>query len=230
MQKRRTRVYCSGPLFCPEEMAGMTAIADVLEQAGYDTFLPHRDGLEPYVLKAAGDPLLGNAAFRGLHRVAGKAIFALDIYQILEGCDRLVMNMNGRVPDEGAVVEAAVAFTAGKPLVLYKNDHRTKIGGNDNAMLSGLSYTFRTVTHLSRIPAELEETARRLEATGPSPYQGENVPSHMRKVVDLGRRIWTCLSAVQTHRTRPGDAHLDRLKQVVTLCEAAPEIRNASWL
>ncbi len=229
-KQKRTRVYCSGPLFCPEEIAGMTAIADVLEEAGYDTFLPHRDGLEPFVMKAVNDPRLTNKAFRSLNRIVGKAIFALDIFQILEGCDWLVLNMNGRVPDEGGVVETAVAFAAGKPLVIYKNDHRTKFNGNDNSMLSGLSYTFSTVNHVTRIPGELEKVARKLEASGPSPYRGENVPRPMRKVIDLGRNIWTCMQAVHLFQSKGGDAYLDKLKEVVKVCEAAPEIRDASWL
>ncbi|OTP76147.1 Nucleoside 2-deoxyribosyltransferase [Caballeronia sordidicola] len=40
------RVYCAGPLFNARERAEMDSIASVLEQAGFSTFLPHRDGLE----------------------------------------------------------------------------------------------------------------------------------------------------------------------------------------
>lgn len=227
-RKQPTRVYCSGPLFTPEEIAGMTAISDVLEEAGYETFLPHRDGLEPYVLKAAADPRLAQRTLKRMNRVVAKAIFALDIYQILEGCDRLIMNLNGRVPDEGAAVEAAVAFAAGKPLVLYKNDHRAPFYGQDNAMLTGLSCGPATVRHLTRIPAELERAARRLERAGPSPYRGENVPAHVRGVVALGRRIWSCMRAVHRVHAPGEDPAVRRLKQVVRLCEAAPEIRNGS--
>ena len=61
----------------------MTAIADVLEEAGYDTFLPHRDGLEPFVMKAVNDPRLTNKAFRSLNRIVGKAIFD----QLTQGSD-----------------------------------------------------------------------------------------------------------------------------------------------
>ncbi len=229
-ENQKERVYCSGPLFCPEEIAGMTAIADILEEAGYETFLPHRDGLEPFVMKSVNDPRLTNKAFRHLNRIVGKAIFALDIYQILEGCDWLVLNMNGRVPDEGGVVETAVAFAAGKPLVIYKNDHRTKFNGNDNSMLSGLSYTFTTVNHVSKIPTELAAVARRLEAHGPSPYRGENIPAPMRKVIALGRRIWKGMQAVHLLQGKSEDAYLDKLKEIVKLCEEAPEIRDASWI
>lgn len=36
--QRKLYVYCSGPLFCPEEIGGMSAIAAVLEEAGFGTF------------------------------------------------------------------------------------------------------------------------------------------------------------------------------------------------
>jgi nucleoside 2-deoxyribosyltransferase len=91
------RIYCSGPLFCPEEVAGMTAIAERLEKAGYATFLPHRDGLEAYLLKYVNDPRVNFIRVPPANRFLSRAAFALDIYQILERCDALVMNMNGRV-------------------------------------------------------------------------------------------------------------------------------------
>lgn len=104
------RIYCSGPLFCPEEIAGMTHIARTLESAGHETFLPHRDGVEAYVLGRAGGPLARLPGMDSILGAIGKAIFALDVYQIVVRCDALVFNMNGRVPDEGGVVETAIAF------------------------------------------------------------------------------------------------------------------------
>lgn len=47
--------------------------------------------------------------------------------------------MNGRVPDEGAVSEAAMAFAVGHPVVIYKNDARSLVGGKDNPLVAGLS-------------------------------------------------------------------------------------------
>ena len=140
--KQKKRVYCSGPLFCPEEIALMSAISDELENAGYETFLPHRDGLEPYIMKTINNPHVTNKKFRHINNFISKAIFAMDLYQVVYGCDYLVFNMNGRVPDEGGVVETAVAFASGKPLVIYKNDYISKFNGNDNSMLTGLSFTF----------------------------------------------------------------------------------------
>lgn len=79
------RVYCSGPLFCPEEVGGMTAIAQRLEAAGMNTFLPHRDGLEPYVFG-----LLDAPDIPSLRAWIDHAVFALDVYQLVEACDVLV--------------------------------------------------------------------------------------------------------------------------------------------
>ena len=229
---RNTRklVYCSGPLFCPEEVAGMTALAEVLEDAGYDTFLPHRDGLEPYVLKAVNDPRVTNKSFRHISKFVNKAIFALDIFQIVERCDYLVLNMNGRVPDEGGVVETAIAFAAGKPLVLYKNDHRTTFNGNDNSMITGLSYTFSNVNNLEKIPEEISKVASKVEAAGASPYRGENIPPNMRKVVDFGRNIWKFMHVIHFFDLKKEEEYLDRLKQVVKMCESAPVLQDAGWV
>ena len=41
-----TRVYCAGPLFNRAERDEMTDIADVLCEAGYTVYLPHRDGMD----------------------------------------------------------------------------------------------------------------------------------------------------------------------------------------
>ena len=116
-------VYCSGALFCPEEVQAMEEIASTLEGAGYSTYLPHLDGVEAFVLNAVNDPLANLLIFRPITRFVSRATFALDIFQILD-CDYFVFNMNGRVPDEGGVVETGVAFAAGKPVVIYRNDAR----------------------------------------------------------------------------------------------------------
>ena len=134
----------------------MTSIARVLEDAGYETFLPHRDGIEAYVMGAADHPLLGGILGRTVSRQVSKAIFALDVYQVVEGCDALVLNMNGRVPDEGAVSETAIAFAVGKPRVIYKQDERSLVAGADNSMLLGLSPTFSTVSDVEELPSALE--------------------------------------------------------------------------
>ncbi len=221
--RKGMRIYCSGPLFCPEEMAAMTAIADTLEEAGFDTFLPHRDGLEAHLLKYVNDPKANFIRIPPANRFLSRAAFALDIYEILERCDGLVMNMNGRVPDEGAVAETAVAFAAGKPLVIYKNDHRTLLNGNDNSMLIGLSRTFSTVERMDRIPVEVRRTLDEVEREGPAPYRGEAIPPNVREVLRLGEKVWRFLSRVHSFSTPEETEGIKHLKELVRLCETQPE-------
>ncbi|MGB4343332.1 MAG: nucleoside 2-deoxyribosyltransferase [Moraxellaceae bacterium] len=179
------RIYCSGPLFCPEEVGGMTAIANVLEGAGYKTFLPHRDGLEGYVMR------FGNisvpAVTTAIRTRIDQAIFALDVYELLERCDAVVCNLNGRVPDEGMIVEAALAYAAGKPLVLYKDDIRSPFGGHDNAMLTALSQG-RIINHLGELP---DAVTRGLagSARQPAPLSLE-----LQKAIAYGKRLSLTLS------------------------------------
>lgn len=147
------RIYCAGPLFNDPERHEMSQIADSLEQAGFETFLPHRDGLEfARLLPVLLD--LGLTQARA-DKVLQQAIFSLDVHQLLEGCDGVVVNLNGRVPDEGTVVEASLAWLSGKALVLYKNDGRTLLEGADNPMVTGLG-AFKTVSTCAEIPKALE--------------------------------------------------------------------------
>jgi len=160
-------VYCAGPLFNAAERAEMGSIAGTLEAAGYATFLPHRDGLEFARLKPELEKL--GASVEEAARILDRAIFSLDTYQLLRRCDVVVANLNGRVADEGTVVEASLAWHAGKPLVLFKADARSMLSGSDNPMLTGLG-DFSVIDQLSALPQAVEEAiardrARRVEET-----------------------------------------------------------------
>ena len=186
----------------------MEMLGETLEQAGFKTFLPHRDGflfgaLVPDLVKA-GYPL--DVA----QWMARQAIFALDIYQVLMGCDATVMNLNGRVPDEGAVVEGAIAWTAGKPVVLFKDDARSKIDGFDNPLVAGLG-GFRLVQHSEDLPRAM---ARALMEHPPGPLQMESLSMTTRQAVERGQRL------VDQYRT--GDS--GRLVQ--TIIELFDEFRS----
>ncbi|EOQ97560.1 nucleoside 2-deoxyribosyltransferase [Leptospira wolbachii serovar Codice str. CDC] len=136
------RIYCAGPMFNPSEINELATISKYLESIGYATFLPPRDGLEiaelfkeiPKARDIVPEEEQGWAKY-----YLKSAIFAIDVYNILERCDGVVLNLNGRVPDEGGIVEATLAFTAGKPVVFYKTDYRTKLFGEDNLMVTGLA-------------------------------------------------------------------------------------------
>ena len=185
---KKTRVYCSGPLFSPEERDVMESIAAVVEKAGHDTFLPHRDGLEQLALKLGKAPGAQSATLGKANTFLRRAIFALDIFQLVDRCDAVVFNMNGRVPDEGAVVESAITFALGRPLVIYKNDERTVFQGFDNPMVYELAPSGAHVSSIDKIPGALKDAIRR--SGGRDKDDEAKLPPHLASVVDLGREVW----------------------------------------
>jgi nucleoside 2-deoxyribosyltransferase len=188
------RIYCAGPLFNPSERAEMEMLAEVLELSGFKTFLPHRDGfvfgaIVPDIVRA-GYPL--DAA----QWMARQAIFALDVCQVLLSCDGTVVNLNGRVPDEGAVVEGAMAWTVGKAVVLFKDDARSKIDGLDNPLVAGLG-GFRLVHRSEDLPPAMTHALRE---HAPEPLRVDSLPATTRQTVERGQRLIEGYSAGDPRR------------------------------
>jgi len=148
MENRPYKIYCAGPLFNPKEREEMQEIASFLEKGRYKVFLPHRDGLEvalifPRLLEKGVEP-------QKAKEILNKAIFSLDVFQINDS-DGLILNLNGRVPDEGAMVEAGIAWACNKVVVIFRCDSRSLIEGICNPMILGLS-DFSYVTKYEEIP------------------------------------------------------------------------------
>jgi nucleoside 2-deoxyribosyltransferase len=188
------KIYCAGPLFTDKEREEMTEIATALEALGFMTFLPHRDGLE-------FRPLVRILQSRGVEQeratvLWNQAIFALDAFSVLVDSQALVLNMNGRVPDEGAVAEASMAWCAGRVVVGYKTDVRSLVLGHDNAMISGL-IDFQTVSS----PAQAAHRVREFLGASEAPAA---VPSN--KYLDLGAEISAALQ--EDHLEKVADAVL----------------------
>jgi nucleoside 2-deoxyribosyltransferase len=142
------KIYCAGPLFNAKEREEMAEIADALEKKGLNVFLPHRDGFEFANFYDAFIELGYTEA--EANEILNKTIFTLDVFQVLNS-NGLILNINGRVPDEGAMVEAGIAWNAGKKVVIYKNDSRTLLNGVDNPLLLGLG-NFQIVDDILKIP------------------------------------------------------------------------------
>lgn len=191
----------------------MNAIATVLEQAGFGTFLPHRDGLERFITGIVNTPLNNNLL--GARDAVNKAIFALDCYQIIKRCDCLVLNMNGRVPDEGAVAEAGIAFSVGKPVVLYKNDRRGVFKGADNSMITGLS-PIKPIRVIRRLPEAVIRLESRLRSA-----DRLRLPEHVEQIARTGERIWHALEFLPGASV-PGEEILGMIENILDICEQPP--------
>jgi len=161
-----------------------------LLEAGFDVYLPQHDGIEV-------GPLMASVNQANTQQVAPviyfirQIVFCMDMYQLLGPCKSLVFNMDGRVPDEGSVSETAAAFTAGKPIVIYKTTPITMLGGEDNPMLSGLSMNWQTVgfppTSMNDLPAALLAAGLAAQQAGFTPFQpGAQVAAVMK----VGGMVW----------------------------------------
>ena len=153
MSTKTPKIYCAGPLFNPKEREDMSNIAAVLEHANYSVFLPQRDGLE--LAKLLPVLLDKDVSKEKASVVLNNAIFSLDVFEVMDS-DGLILNMNGRVPDEGAMVEAGMAWAHEKPIVIFKNDDRSLIQGNCNPLVMGLA-EFESVDKYESIPIAFDE-------------------------------------------------------------------------
>ena len=189
------KVYVGGPLFTNKEKEELAEIDKVLRDAGYETFLPTRDGL--LCIEIAKTLQQEGCSREEAEELSLKLVTYLDIYQVCESCDATVISLHGRVPDEGAVSEAAMCFRSNKPLVFYKNDYRTLFEGKDNPLVTGLTNQ-RIVNKIEDIPAEL----KRLEGLQQSnfnkiieeakilftSYDSNN--KDLKKLAELGKKIF----------------------------------------
>jgi nucleoside 2-deoxyribosyltransferase len=183
--RRHRRVYCAGPLFNDAERREMERIGAALATAGYEPFVPHADSLEfsqvqPWLIGQGFDAVRAG-------QILHQAIFALDVYQVMVDCGSLVLNINGRVPDEGAVAEASIAWTLGKPIVIFKADARSKIAGRDNPLIVGQT-GFQTVDDIDRLGECL--SARQAELALDPDWQVP-CPPHLERTLREGERLWS---------------------------------------
>ena len=119
------KVYLAGPMFNQGEKDFNLAVTHVLEEFGYEVFLPQRDGIEAAKLEGKTEEELI------------RMIFELDAGEVRKA-DIVFMNLDGRVPDEGACVELGIAFGSGKRCYGFKTDTRSiELGLDLNPMISG---------------------------------------------------------------------------------------------
>ena len=119
------RVYFASPMFSAADKEFNLRVTAVLEEAGYEVFLPQRDGVEAALLEGKTEEELIDI------------IFPLDVQHVTEA-DIVFMNIDGRVPDEGACVELGMAYSLNKRCYGFKTDtHSVEQGMDINPMISG---------------------------------------------------------------------------------------------
>lgn len=114
----------------------------------FEVFLPQQDGIE--LLKVE----------KKLRPSASRAIFSLDVHKVVEWADAVVANINGKVPDTGTVVEAALAWQAGRVVILFQDQGELLVQGADNPMFSYLK-SCDLVQEIPRLPVAINEACER---------------------------------------------------------------------
>lgn len=192
--RRPDRVYCAGPLFNAAERREMEELSATLQAAGFETFVPHADGMEfaqvrPYLIDEGYDP---SDVGRWLH----DAVFALDVYQVAVGCGSLVLNLNGRVPDEGGVAELTIAWMLGKPIAAYKDDVRSMIAGRDNPLVVG-QVEFAVAESPAAAAVLIGE---QIAAAAPDVSAAVVAPPHLARTIAAGEQLWRALESLGAAR------------------------------
>ena len=100
-------------------------MTEILEEYGYEVFLPQRDGFLAAELEGMTE------------EEKTQMIFEKDLEHVLEA-DIVFMVLDGRVPDEGACVELGIAYASDKRCYGFKTDARSvELDMDLNPMISG---------------------------------------------------------------------------------------------
>lgn len=108
------KIYIAGPLFNVHEKKYLEDIAEVLEGADFDCFLPHRDqtGIDPEELKN-----------NEMSQETKDIIFQTDI-EALKGADLIVALVTGQDIDSGTASEIGFMFANNKPVLAITAEER----------------------------------------------------------------------------------------------------------
>ena len=125
---RQPRVYYAASLFNEAEREFNRKVVSMIHDLGYSTWFPQEDvGLLTDFIEKDGMTL----------EQARTHIFELNIREV-QACDLVVFCLDGRVPDEGACIEAGIAWGMDKRVVALKTDFRDGEPGGNNIMIDGI--------------------------------------------------------------------------------------------
>lgn len=124
---REHRAYYAAGLFNEGERQFNLKVKRMLDELGFETWFPQEDAgfIEDYLAQ-------GMTLEEARHHIFEQNLEAV------RAADVLIFNLDGRVPDEGACIEAGVAFGWDKRLIGLQTDFRAVEPGGNNLMIDGV--------------------------------------------------------------------------------------------
>jgi len=228
MPTTRNRVYLAGPMFSMADKGQQADLATALKKE-FGVHLPQTDGIEvASVMALLNDPLLHAGIMleaplaQRFVTWGTRAVVALDIYQAVEGCQCVVLNLDGRVPDEGSLVEATVAWYAGRPVVPFKTTPITELGVNSNPMVDAITRWLPPVSDVAQVP----QAVRSALSAGREVNLGL-VPPEIQQLCQLGRTVWEIRKRAPLAATAASQAQkLLAAAPSLTLIEPVPRLQS----
>ena len=157
MSEQALRAYYAAGLFNEGERAFNLRVKAMLDELGFETWFPQEDAgfLEQYMEQ-------GMTLEEARHHIFEQNLEAV------RRSDVLIFNLDGRVPDEGACIEAGVAFGWDKRLIGLQTDFRAVEPGGNNLMIDGV-LNYEIAATVDDLRGMLTETVAQVDLTGASP-------------------------------------------------------------
>lgn len=157
MHSNGLSAYYAAALFNEGERAFNLRVKALLDELGYKTWFPQEDSgfLEDYMDQ-------GMTLAEARHH-----IFELNLKAVRDA-DVVIFNLDGRVPDEGACIEAGVAFGWDKRLIGLQTDFRAVEPGGNNLMIDGI-LDYEIASNIDELRDMLSQSAPTVDLTGDAP-------------------------------------------------------------
>jgi deoxyadenosine/deoxycytidine kinase/nucleoside 2-deoxyribosyltransferase len=157
VQVRRPRAYYAAGLFNEAERAFNLRVKAMLDELGYEVWFPQEDAgfLEDYMDQ-------GMTLAEARHQ-----IFTMNKLAVAQS-DVLIFNLDGRVPDEGACVEAGYAHGLGIRCIGLQTDFRAVEPGGNNLMLDGI-LAYQVASSIDQLREMLDTFQVEVDLTGDEP-------------------------------------------------------------
>ena len=172
------RIFIAGPHYNNAEKVEQAKIALLLEQNGFTTFLPQRDGF-------TSDRVVSQLISEGRSEVvaqeeASQIIHDYYVYHLIKS-SIVVSNMNGIHPDAETVAINAIAYSASMPVIFYRDDERRFSNSHEIVPFINAHKSLPTVRRIGDIPKNVIASISKVGT--------KSLPDNIKEAVRAGSQI-----------------------------------------